>query len=126
MNKRDLVFVGTGLLLAFIGVLALLYGSLTLSLTVGFLMMTLLLVLLVLQRRQLASVQERTLRMLRDRKHVFSKLENIERVSGTSRQTDSTDISSKKVIGLLSAQQISMELLNNKLEDVARMVDREK
>lgn len=126
MNKRDLVFVGTGLLLAFIGVLALLYGSLTLSLTVGFLMMTLLLVLLVLQRRQLASVQERTLRMLRDRKHVFSKLENIERLSGTSRQTDSTDISSKKVIGLLSAQQISMELLNNKLEDVARMVDREK
>lgn len=126
MNKRDLVFVGTGLLLAFIGVLALLYGSLTLSLTVGFLMMTLLLVLLVLQRRQLASVQERTLRMLRDRKHVFSKLENIERLSGTSRQTDSTDISSKKVIGLLSAQQISMELLNNKLEDVARMVEREK
>lgn len=126
MNKRDLVFVGTGLLLAFIGVLALLYGSLTLSLTVGFLMMTLLLVLLVLQRRQLASVQERTLRMLRDRKDVFSKLENIERLSGTSRQTDSTDISSKKVIGLLSAQQISMELLNNKLEDVARMVDREK
>lgn len=126
MNKRDLVFVATGLLLAFVGVLALFYGSLTLSLTVGFLMMTLLLVLLVLQRRQLASVQERTLRMLRDRKHVFSKLENIERLSGTSRQTDSTDISSKKVIGLLSAQQISMELLNNKLEDVARMVDREK
>lgn len=126
MNKRDLVFVATGLLLAFVGVLALFYGSLTLSLTVGFLMMTLLLVLLVLQRRQLASVQERTLRMLRDRKHVFSKLENIERLSGTSRQTDSTDISSKKVIGLLSAQQISMELLNNKLEDVARMVEREK
>lgn len=116
MNRRDLFLTIGGVFLAIFGVGVLIYGNLTLALISLFLLIILLLILLLLQRRQLAAIQERTLRLLRSQKESSSRLKNMESQLKFSNRKDKSDASTKKILGILSAQQTSMELLNQKIE----------
>lgn len=125
MNRRDLFIMLCGGLLVVIGLGAIMYGNTTVPFIAMFLLMALLLTVLVLQRRQLAAVQERTLRLLQSQKASSSQLKSVQKLLTSSEKKDDIHISTKKVISLLNAQQISMELLAKKLEKIGSKSEHE-
>jgi len=119
MHLRDKMFLLSGLLIVLVGsVLSILWNLLA-----GFIALLLLaylcLFLLVLQRRQLARVQQRTLDLV---KWTTKR--------GTRPTTSSTDVSkqcveipTKRIIGILQAQQMSMERLSRKFDSAPNQSD---
>lgn len=118
MNTRDLIFLLSGVLIAGVGIGAILYGSFVIAFVALFLMCILTLAVLLLQRRQLAAVQKRTLEIIRaynaDTRNPVKNQPQGKGLTNAHRQ----DFSTKKIIGLLTAQQTSMELLSKKIENV--------
>lgn len=109
MNKRDLVFFVTGLVISSIGIISILLSNLMMAVIAILIMSVIVLFVLILQRRQLAAVQKRTLELLK-----FSN--RPPEVVQVDREAK-TDMSTKKVINILQAQQVAMERLAQRFED---------
>lgn len=113
MTSRDLIFVSVGTLLGGIGIAASFLGRDTLGMIALFLLGLLILFLMILQRRTQARVQERILYLVKA-ENKRSKIGGANSSASTP-STDSNAVLAKKVVGLLQAQQISMERLRREL-----------
>lgn len=111
MYSRDKIILGFGVVVTLLGIAATLSWSVMIGVIAVLVMSLLVLSVLLLQRMQLAKVQQRTLSILQADKETRQSITSVER---------SGSVATKKIIGLLQAQQISMEILNDKIEDVAR------
>ena len=105
MRTRDMILLVIGFLIVAGGFLSIFTWP-AISQLALLLLNFLLLVLLVLQRRQFAKVNERTLALLR-----ASSATNEALVKSQQNASAST----KKILNVLNAQQISMEILNSKI-----------
>lgn len=114
MNTRDLVFLVVGAMIGLTGIIGALLGSVKLGTVALMAMSVILLVLLVLQRRQLAKVQQRMLSIL-NAQQKSAESATAPNLSRAAAPQESIAIPTKKIVGLLQAQQISMEKLNAKL-----------
>lgn len=111
---RDLIFIGAGVVVAGAGIGASLLWSTVAGVIAQLLLTGGLLLLIVLQRRQMAKIQARTLEILR-----YTK--------GNRNQPSKTDkrpvVFEKNVLGILQAQQTSIDLLNQKLDALSSQRD---
>lgn len=116
MKSRDLIYISVGTLLALVGITASFLGNANVGMTALFLLGLLILFLMVLQRRHQARIQTRILYLVNAEKN-RSKVA-VER-SAPSTEADKADnaVYAKKIIGLLQAQQISMERLRSEVCD---------
>lgn len=108
MTSRDLVFIGVGTLLTGIGIFGSLLGRYALGMIALFLLGLLIVFLFVLQRRTQSRLQERILFLVKAEKNRSKKVGDNRALTSC---IDSNAVLAKKVIGLLQAQQISMERL---------------
>lgn len=108
MNMRDSLFWALGAVIGILGIIGTLLWSIEIGVMALLVMSLIILALLVLQRRQLAKLQQRSLTMLNSRKQDPKPL--------PVKSQESLAIPTKKVVGLLQAQQISMERLNQKVD----------
>jgi len=126
MNTRDLVFLLSGLAIVGVGIGAILYDHFVIAFIALFLLSMVILLVLLLQRRQLAAVQKRTLELIRAHNAVArNPAKNQSQGQGLTNPRGQ-DFSTKKIIGLLVAQQTSMEILNKKIENLDSRQDRGK
>lgn len=124
MGTRDKAFLLTGLLVGIIGVGFTLFWRVDAGIVALLLLNLLVLVILFLQRRQLAKIQQRTLALLnsRERPAPVQSAENLD----ASKLRQDLKIGNKKLIGLLQAQQTNLDLLHSKLETLrAQSADQE-
>lgn len=112
MTSRDLLFISLGTLLAVVGITASFLGSNTLAITALILLSLFVLFLLILQRRHQARLQERILYLVNAEK---KRTKAASAKSSRNSLDDSNAVQAKKIIGLLQAQQISMELLRREI-----------
>lgn len=111
MNARDKYILGLGMILAIFGVISTIFWSLRLGLIALVLMYLLVLLLLVLQKNQMAKVQQRVLSLIQlDR-------EAKRNVAASERKDLAAE---KRLVGLLQAQQMSLDMLKNELTEIAR------
>jgi len=115
MSKRDFIFFVFGVFLVAVGIGAASFEKYAIALIALSLVCTLILTLLLLQRRQSAVIQKRTLEILRAQNAFSSEMKRV-----PSPHFDKSGVSTKKIIGLLSAQQVSMEILNRKLDKIIK------
>src|SRR5690625_4640254 len=110
MKAKDIVIVSAVILLTFGGIAASFLGSVRVSISALLLLGLLILFLLVLQRRHQGRVQERILYLVNS-----ERTRNKSTIDQNSLKSlsSSNAIFAKKIIGLLQAQQISMERLRN-------------
>ncbi len=108
MNLRDRMFLIFGIGAGLLGIVGTITWSLETGVVALIVISLVILVLLVLQRRQLARVQQRTLTML-------NAHQTMKPVVGQEPQ-ESIAIPTKKILGLLQAQQVSIDLINDKIE----------
>lgn len=108
MNLRDRMFLIFGIGAGLLGIVGTITWSLETGVVALIVISLVILVLLVLQRRQLARVQQRTLTML-------NAQQTMKPVVGQEPQ-ESIAIPTKKILGLLQAQQVSIDLINDKIE----------
>ncbi|GAA2040226.1 hypothetical protein GCM10009720_20910 [Yaniella flava] len=110
MYFRDKFFLASGFVLALLGSFATFFWRIEAGIVALLLVSILVLVFLTLLRRQVSKVQQRTLALL----HFRGTVDNL---SKDLRRAES--VSTKKIIGLLHAQQMSMEELSDRLEAIA-------
>jgi len=115
MNTRDLVFLVVGAMIGLTGIVSALVWSVKLGIVALIVLSLILLVLLVLQRRQLGKVQQRMLSIL-NAQQKSAKSATTPNLSRVAVPQENIAIPMKKIVGLLQAQQISMEKLNAKLD----------
>lgn len=114
MNSRDLIFLVMGTFVGLAGIGTTLVWSIDAGIIALLAMGVILLVLLILQRRQVAKLQQRMLSVINQQKKANAETEkNQPRVANPP---ESIAIHTKKIVGLLQAQQVSMEMLNAKFE----------
>lgn len=111
---RDLLFFVAGAVVGCAGIGASLLWSPIAGIIAQLLLTVGLFLLLVLQRRQVAKVQARTLEILRHAK------ESQNRPDGNSKRVV---VFEKNILGLLQAQQTNLDLLNQKLNTIASRQD---
>lgn len=118
MTKRDKLFLSLGVFVAAVGVVALILELTSVGLAVLFFLCLILLVLLLLQRKQIAAVQKRTLQIIRalDSFPATGSVEVLD--CGSQEIEESLRISSKKIVGLLQAQQKHIDQLSNRLDRI--------
>lgn len=112
MTSRDLVFISAGTLLASIGIASTLLSSESVGMISLFLLGLLILFVLILQRRTQALVQERLLYLVRAEK---DRGKPGGECGAPNSSVDSNAVLEKKLVGLLQAQQISMEKLRSEI-----------
>lgn len=118
MTKRDKLFLSLGVSVAAVGVVALILELTSVGLALLFFLCLVLLVLLLLQRKQIAAVQKRTLQIIRTLDS-FSATGAVEVLDyGSQEVEESLRISSKKIVGLLQAQQKHIDQLSNRLDRI--------
>lgn len=110
MNFREFFLFLLGAVTTAVGVLASIFWSLTAGLISLLVMVFLLLVLLLLQRRQLGKIQQRSLALLR--------FQSCGKDDCASSERDGLAV--RKIADMLQAQQISMELIYDKLGEIER------
>ncbi|GAA4473618.1 hypothetical protein GCM10023190_06030 [Enteractinococcus fodinae] len=108
MNWREFTLLLIGAVITAAGVLASFFWSLTAALISLLIMVFLLMVVQLLQRRQLGKIQQRSLAMLR--------FQSSDKEEGGSSERDT--IAVRKIVDMLQAQQISMELIYDKLGEL--------
>lgn len=101
LTSRDWVLVGVGLSLTVTGIITTVFGSIEIGMIVLFLLGLLLLILGILQRKHQYRLQERVLYLIGAEKKRLREPVELDSVS------------MKRIIGLLHAQQISLENLNS-------------
>lgn len=118
MNLRDKIFLTLGFGLTLVGILAtVLYGT-NAGVIILILFLKLILILQLLQRKQLARLQERTLTTI---SAINKHKQTAQKLASTDSNGHKNDvISNKKLIGLLQAQQVSMEILNDKIGQLTK------
>lgn len=122
MKTRDLVIVSTGAILTFLGIFLTFAWGLAGGISALLLTSLLILILLVLERRQVAKLQERVLTILRSTttRQVTSAEGKNSGVATDSWMSDSFDeVTIKKILGLLQAQQMSMEALDRHISTLS-------
>lgn len=107
MYFRDKIFLAASFVLVLLGSLGSFFWRVEAGIVALLLVSILILVFLTLLRRQVSKVQQRTLALL----HVRSAVDKL-----STDLRDAESISTKKIIGLLHAQQMSMEELSGKIE----------
>lgn len=108
MKAKDIVIVSAGMLLTIGGVVASFLGSVKLSIAALLLLGLLIVLLLILQRRHQARIQERVLYLVKSER---SRDKTTIDQNTLKSLASSNAIFAKKITGLLHAQQISMERL---------------
>lgn len=110
MNSRDKIVLAIGIAVSILGTVATLLWSVAGGVIALLLLCLVILGLLILVRRQLARVQQRTLTLLKQQ----ARLRQAEPVLPNG--DDYAQVSVKKIIAILEAQQMSMEILNAKVD----------
>jgi|SRR5690625_3738833 len=107
MYSRDKLLFGVGTVTALLGFLATIAWNNAFGILALLVIAVIILVFQVLQRHQLAKIQDRTLKLLQN---------------GGRRETDTmprdgipVEIATKKIVGILQAQQTSIDLLSERL-----------
>lgn len=108
MKAKNIVIVSSGMLLTVGGLVAGFLDSVRLSITALLLLGLLIVLLLVLQRRQQARIQERILYLVKSERSQNKAAAEQNTIKSLA---SSNAIFAKKITGLLHAQQISMERL---------------
>lgn len=109
MSARDKLFGLLGLLIAVAGIISTLFWNVEAGIVALLLLSALIGLLILLQRRQLAKLQQRML--------VLLSADKFRNKSGAKQSIDTQEW--KKVLGLLNAQQISMEILSEQVRKLA-------
>lgn len=120
--KRDLVLMGAGTTIAACGVVGSLVWGPAAGLVAILAMAMLILTVQVLQRRQTAILQQRVLSVIKLIKRnekmaqetIFRQLQNAKSAPAVSDQA--LALSTKRIIGLLQAQQIGLEQLHQSVK----------
>lgn len=107
MRSRDFLLLLVGLIIILFGILGSIFWTMFAGLVSLLLMHFLVLFILVLQRRQVGRLQGRVLELVRANK--AASRQNAEAVT--------EDQTGKKILGLLQAQQVSLDIINNRFED---------
>lgn len=110
MYSRDKIVLFSGFILVVMGILTTFFWAVEGGIVALLLISLLVLILLVLQRRQLAKLQQRTLRLQQSNNSLTRSIAAPDQIES---------VSTKKILGLLQAQQISMEVLDDKVEEIA-------
>ena len=108
MTGREYFIIGFGILLATGGVIGTLLWRVEFGIVMLFLFGLLLFLLQILQRRSQARLQERMLYLV--------NAERRGRPAVVQPDTRASEVATKKILGLLHAQQISMEKLAGRLD----------
>lgn len=116
MYSRDKIFLLLGTAIAGIGAIATILWTYAAGIIALLAIAVVIILMLVLQRRQLAKIQERTLKLVKAQQSARSQQSNSK---APARKEESLAVSTKKIIGILQAQQISVELLHAKIDRVA-------
>lgn len=116
MSSRDKVFLLAGTIVGLVGVVATLLWNLEVGIITLLLLNLLNLFILLLQRRQLGRIQQRTLALLQSREGKSSQGRG-ETLNAAKIQHD-LKVSNKKLVGLLQAQQTNLDRLNEKIEAI--------
>lgn len=119
MHLRDKMFLLSGFLLVLVGSVLSILWNLLAGLISLLLLAYLCLILLVLQRRQLARVQKRTLDLVKWTTKRGTRA--APSVKDGSKQC--AEIPTKRIIGILQAQQMSMERLSRKIDSLPNRND---
>ena len=114
MHSRDIVSLVVGAAIGVVGILGTLLGAPEVGIVALLALGVLILGVLVLQRRQLARIQQRTLSILNSRPPATTQDKQIQLDPDNTRRDMA--ISTKKVVGLLQAQQAGLDTLNAKVE----------
>jgi len=114
MHFRDKIFLAVGVVLVLFGSFASFFWRIESGIVALLLVSILILVFLSLLRRQVSKVQQRTLALL----HIRSAVDKL-----STDLRDAESISTKKIMGLLQAQQMSMEELSDKLDSIVEDKD---
>jgi len=111
MSTKDKFFLFFGGGVGIVGIVATILWSVEAGVVALITISLVILTLLALQRRQLARVQQRTLSML-------NTLQTTKPVTVPKPPSDKESIAipTKKIVGLLQAQQMNLDLLNSKVE----------
>jgi len=111
MGTKDKLFLVFGGGVGVVGIVATILWSVEAGVVALITISLVILTLLALQRRQLARVQQRTLSML-------NTLQTTKPVTVPKPPSDKESIAipTKKIVGLLQAQQMNLDLLNSKVE----------
>ena len=111
MSTKDKFFLFFGGGVGIAGIVATILWSVEAGVVALITISLVILTLLALQRRQLARVQQRTLSML-------NTLQTTKPVTVPKPPSDKESIAipTKKIVGLLQAQQMNLDLLNSKVE----------
>lgn len=109
MSLRDKALTGLGIALTVLGITLTIFWSVESGLIALLLVGLLICLLFVLQRRQMARVQQRLLKLA-------ELVRDCETAVADANQHQL--VLHRKLLGHIQAQQISMELLNNKFDDV--------
>jgi ketopantoate reductase len=126
MQFRDKLFLAVGVVLVLGGAVGTFMWEPQIGIVALLALGLLILVLVLLQRRQLARVQQRTLTLLKmqQRSEVSPNAVKVpsfqDLAVSTGKVQEDLAISTTKIIGLLQAQHVALELLNEKLEQAVR------
>src|SRR5699024_1859869 len=114
MHSRDIASLVVGAAIGVVGILGTILGAPEVGIVALLVLGVLILGVLVLQRRQLARIQQRTLSILNSRRPATTQDKKIQLDPENTRRDMA--ISTKKVVGLLQAQQVGLDTLNAKVE----------
>lgn len=113
MYYRDKFLLIAGLLIVAVGSILTVVWHISAGIVAILFLCLLCMILLVLQRRQLSKVQQRTLAILRTPAQHVPQVD----VSACNDCRQDMTVYTKKIVGMLQAQQTSMEILNDKFEN---------
>ena len=115
MTRRDLAFTLVGLLLVVCGILFAAQNYTNMAIICLLVFGFIVLLVIILQRRQLGILQKRTLDILRN-ENIETIEQEVESAPPSKRELEvAVQISTKKIIGLLHAQQLQIEELSKRL-----------
>lgn len=114
MHSRDIVSLVVGAAIGVVGTFGTFLGAPEVGIVALLALGVLILGVLVLQRRQLARIQQRTLSILNSRPPATTQDKQIQLDPDNTRRDMA--ISTKKIVGLLQAQQAGLDTLNAKVE----------
>jgi|SRR5699024_2817971 len=120
MHSRDIIFLVVGVAIGVVGILGTIIWSTKVGILALLVLGVLVLGLVILQRRQLARIQQRTLSLLNSYRVADTPSKVADVPSKISESDPSTRrelaVSTKKIIGMLEAQRVALDILNGKAE----------
>lgn len=116
MNKRDAAILVCAVVLSSVGVVLSLLGYTDFALITVFLLLLMVIVLMTLQRRQLGVLQQRTLKLLRQDVKISSHVTPETSPLSADQAELAIHIATKKILGVLQAQQNEIQLLSEELK----------